>query len=313
MILRIIYIFRKLFFAFNTDISPLCAINSNARNMELLKPSEISGRILTLLDESDERVVIVSPYMKISKWYKLLNKINGLKNRGVQAEIYVRDDPDNVTTYRDLDQLALPFKKIPHLHSKLYMNERSGIITSMNLLLSSEINSLEIGCATETWEEYNGLMDLYHRYIHIGQPVNCITISGQPATEVKVIVHRIREQLRKEGIISWVMLKGNTLYISTANSNYTAAINNGYLGVTVSLRVQPDSLSSVKIAKKVRDLTKMKVGVHPGPGPDIIRINGQAKKELKSTSVCGLLENEVASIIDSIRMFVANTDEMIFP
>jgi hypothetical protein len=44
--------------------------------VKLINPSEISARILTLLDESDERVIIVSPYMKISKWYKFVNKVN---------------------------------------------------------------------------------------------------------------------------------------------------------------------------------------------------------------------------------------------
>ena len=86
--------------------------------MKLIKPSEISGRILTLLDESDERVIIVSPYMKISKWYKFINKVDSLKSR-----------------------------KIPHLHNKPYLNERYGIVTYMKLLLRSAINSLEIGYA----------------------------------------------------------------------------------------------------------------------------------------------------------------------
>ncbi len=51
--------------------------------MKLIKPSEISARILTLLEESDERVIIVSTYMKISKWYKFMNKVNGLKTRRI--------------------------------------------------------------------------------------------------------------------------------------------------------------------------------------------------------------------------------------
>jgi hypothetical protein len=60
--------------------------------MKLIKPSEISAWILTLLDESDERVIIVSPFMKISKWYKIVKKINELKTRGIISEINVRDD-----------------------------------------------------------------------------------------------------------------------------------------------------------------------------------------------------------------------------
>ena len=75
-----------------------------------------------MLDESDERVIIVSPYMKIASWYKLKNKLNDLKSREIPLEIYVRDDPGNTATYDDLDSLELVFTKIPNLHSKLYMN-----------------------------------------------------------------------------------------------------------------------------------------------------------------------------------------------
>ncbi len=153
--------------------------------MKLIKPSEISARILTLLEESDERVIIVSPYMKISKWYKFMNKVNGLKNRRIHTEIYVRDDPDNAATYRDLEKLALQYKKIPHLHSKLYLNERYGIVTSMNLLLSFEINSLEIGYAAD----------------------------------LKEITHRIREELKRIVKNSWLWLAENALHISTGTTN----------------------------------------------------------------------------------------------
>ena len=86
--------------------------------MKLIKPSEISARILTLLEESDERVIIVSPYMKISKWYKFMNKVSGLKTRRIHTEIYVGEDPNNSATYSDLDQLALQYNKIPHLQSE---------------------------------------------------------------------------------------------------------------------------------------------------------------------------------------------------
>ncbi len=35
----------------------------------------------------------------------------------------------------------------------------------MNLLLSSEINSLGIGYATETWTEYNDLLRFYRKIV----------------------------------------------------------------------------------------------------------------------------------------------------
>ena len=53
----------------------------------------------------------------------------------------------------------------------------------MNLLPSPEINSLEIGYATETWTEYNDLLSFYHRYIHIGEPVHLKNRPGCPNDE----------------------------------------------------------------------------------------------------------------------------------
>ena len=281
--------------------------------MKLIKPSEISARILTLLDESDERVIIVSPYMKISKWHKFVNKVNKLKTRRIPTEIYIRDDPENAATYRDLDQLALKYKKIPHLHCKLYMNESYGIVTSMNLLLSSEINSLEIGYVTENRTEYDDLLRFYNRYIHTGEPVHCDTIAGQPVADLKEIMHSIREELKRTAKNTWPWLAENTLHISTGRNNYSVSINDGYLRITAWLRMasgtrQRSIHHSSWMVKKVGDLTAMKVDMHPGPMPDIIQLSGQAQHILKSTCITGILEAEAAYVMESVRRFIDATD-----
>ena len=59
--------------------------------MKLIKPSQISGEILTLFEEADEKVIIVSPYCKIGKWYKLLAKLKSLIERNIEIEFYVRE------------------------------------------------------------------------------------------------------------------------------------------------------------------------------------------------------------------------------
>jgi len=293
--------------------------------VKLIKPSEISARILTLLDESDERVIIVSPYMKISKWYKFMNKINRLKARRIPIEIYVRDGPDNTATHRDLDDLALEYKKIPHLHSKLYLNERYGIVTSMNLLLSSEINSLEIGYTTETWAEYNDLLHYYHRYIHIGEPVHNDTIAGQPAADLNEFMHSIREELKRSQKNFWLWLAENVLHISTGRNNYSVSINDGFLRITACLRIdsvteQRITQHSSLITKKVEDLTALKVDVHPGPKHSpkhspklaILQLSGQAKHILKSTCITVILEVEAAYIMESVLRFIDATDYLAF-
>ena len=40
-----------------------------------------------------------------------MNMVNGLKTRRILIEIYAKDAPDHIATYRDLDQLTLEHKR----------------------------------------------------------------------------------------------------------------------------------------------------------------------------------------------------------
>jgi hypothetical protein len=275
----------------------------------LIKPTEISSRILTLLDESDERVILVSPYMKISKWHRFVKKVNELIARRVRTEIYVRDDPDNKATYRDLDHLGLPYKKIPHLHSKLYLNEGCGIVTSMNLLLSSEINSLEIGYATENRMEYNYLLAYYHRYIRTGEPLHCDPMAGQPTADLKQILNSFREELQKTGKNSWPWIAGNKLHITTSRNNYSVSIKDGSLRITTRPRMVKgkktiSNRQTSLIVKKVGDLTAMNIEIHPDPVPGTLQLSGLAKHTMNSICITEILKAETVYIMETAIRFV---------
>ncbi len=282
--------------------------------MKLIKSSEISAKFLTLLDESYERVVIVSPYVKISKWYKLVKKLDELKSRGILLEIYVRDDQDNRATYHDLDQLALPYKKIPHLHSKLYLNEQQGIVTSMNLLLSSEINSLEIGYVTETWSEYNELLAYYHQHFQKGELIQLESMTGLKNADLTLFLNSIKEELLLNSRNSWFRLEGITLNISTGGNNYRLTIIEGMLTITTGLRSVSKSkqgnlppLSS--ITEKISDLTNMKVGVQTSPRSDRFLLTGLSNEKFRSTSITRILKTESTCIKDVAVSFIKATDD----
>jgi len=70
------------------------------------------------------------------------------------------------------------------------------------------------------------------------------------------------------------------------------------------------------IAKKVGDLTAMKVDMHsgpkPGPKPDILQLSGQAQHTLKSTCITGILEAEAAYMMESVIRFIDATDDLVF-
>jgi hypothetical protein len=186
----------------------------------------------------------------------------------------------------------------------------------MNLLLSSEINSLEIGYATENRTEYNELLRYYHRYIHTGEPVHCDTITGQPAADVKVIMHSLKEELKKTSKNTWPWLAENTLHISTGRNNYSVSIKEGHLRITTRLKMAAGTgQRSIQhfslIVKKVGDLTAMNTEIHPVPMPDTLQLTGQAKHIFKSTSITGILKAEAAYIMESVRRFIDVTDDLV--
>lgn len=131
--------------------------------MKLLKPNLISGEVLTLIEEAKKEVVLVSPYVKISKWFRLVDKLKEAIKRGVKITFYVREGEKE--TVKEVEKLGLIPLQIKNLHSKIYFNEKYAVVSSLNLLLSSEINSLEIAYKTSNIREYNELCEYKSTYL----------------------------------------------------------------------------------------------------------------------------------------------------
>ena len=133
--------------------------------MKLIAPSVISGEIFKIIDEADESLVLVSPYIKINGWPKLTNRLKAAINSGLVVKVYVRDGQNNLNSIDELQQLGVTPCLIPNLHAKLYFNEKEAVTTSMNLLKSSDQYSLEIGHKVQNDEEYKDIVNYYKKYI----------------------------------------------------------------------------------------------------------------------------------------------------
>lgn len=144
-------------------------------SMQLIKPRQISGEIMTLIEEADKKVILVSPYFKVKNWHKLLNIFNDLIKRRIDVEMFVREGEHE--SIREAREAGFKPITIPHLHTKLYMNEKVGIVSSMNLLYSSDTSSLDIALKTENSKEYGELWEYFTRYISKiqAEPLSSIT------------------------------------------------------------------------------------------------------------------------------------------
>ena len=134
--------------------------------MKLIKPAEISAKIMTLIDEAEKELFIISPYNNIVGWNKLINRIKKAQSKGVSISWYSRKK--NVTDNNDKqikNILGIDLILVDNLHAKIYMNEEYAIISSMNISKVSDENSIDIGYRTETETEYEEIHKVFTKYI----------------------------------------------------------------------------------------------------------------------------------------------------
>lgn len=132
--------------------------------MEVLNPNEIGVKISTLILESDKSIYAVSPYIDLSKWKKILISLERAQQRGVSIKIFFREINDN--DFSVLKNLGVELIEVDdHLHTKLYINERESIVSSMNLYEYSDIHSIDIGLHFKNENDYSKIYDYFYKYI----------------------------------------------------------------------------------------------------------------------------------------------------
>lgn len=127
--------------------------------MEVIKPREISGKILTLVDEATDVVTIVTPYLNIAKWTKVNEALSRAKRRGVRITFFLRADQAGAAWMAEPH--ANEIHMVDRLHAKLYMNSKAAVFTSMNLVRASDDRSTDLGIYTED----PGVLASFHDFI----------------------------------------------------------------------------------------------------------------------------------------------------
>lgn len=133
------------------------------QHMKLIKPLDIASTIMSLIEESEEKVVFVSPYYGFSNWRKLNTVLERAINRDIELEFFVRaNQPSDIQQILDLGYEPMIIER---LHAKLYFNEKEAVVTSMNLVQGSDEASLDIALITETEKEYQEVIVFFEKHI----------------------------------------------------------------------------------------------------------------------------------------------------
>jgi hypothetical protein len=122
---------------------------------KFLTGNELNSELEKLLENANEQIILISPYIKLHDRYAstLKAKINHHK---LKITIVFGKNEENISRSMKQEDFNF-FKEFPNieiryekrLHAKYYANEGSAIMTSMNLYSYSQDNNIESGVMTK--------------------------------------------------------------------------------------------------------------------------------------------------------------------
>ncbi len=92
--------------------------------------------MVSLIEEADVFIVLVSPFNDLNGWDILKDAINNAVERGVDVKYYVREGEG----FNGIEGLKVKLYEVPGLHAKLYQSEKETFISSGNLTNDTNIN-----------------------------------------------------------------------------------------------------------------------------------------------------------------------------
>ena len=111
---------------------------------EFLNTTGVSYHLERVIRNANERLVIISPFLKINPRIKELLEEKDRAKIDIRV-VYGKNElrPEENNWLESVASIRTSYRQ--HLHAKCYMNEEQAILTSMNLLEFSQHNNDEMG------------------------------------------------------------------------------------------------------------------------------------------------------------------------
>jgi phosphatidylserine/phosphatidylglycerophosphate/cardiolipin synthase-like enzyme len=119
---------------------------------KFLDKDKAVAEIKDLVKNADQTLVLISPYLKLSKDFKELLLFRNSKDK-VTTIIFGKQElnPDEMKFLQGIQFVSLYYNE--DLHAKCYVNDSKMIITSLNLYEFSMVNNKEMGILLERSDE----------------------------------------------------------------------------------------------------------------------------------------------------------------
>jgi phosphatidylserine/phosphatidylglycerophosphate/cardiolipin synthase-like enzyme len=151
---------------------------------KFLDTTGVSYHLQQLINKANEKLVIISPYLKIND--RIKQSLEDKNRMKIDTRVvYGKNDlqPEENNWLKSMTSIRSSFCK--DLHAKCYLNENEAIITSMNLYEFSQVNNNEMGIHVEKSSDPELYKDIYEeaqRLIRISDEI-VISVEKAPAKD----------------------------------------------------------------------------------------------------------------------------------
>ena len=158
---------------------------------EFLTTKGISFQIERIISNAEEFAYLMCYNFKIMDEY--VERIINATNRNVKVKVIYGVEKIDEKTFKTLSEINnLQILHRPHLHAKMYLNEKELVLTSMNLYEYSENNNVELGLRITKEEEegkiyreaFQEALEIIHS-AKIMRPSMPISVGGKSETFIK--------------------------------------------------------------------------------------------------------------------------------
>jgi hypothetical protein len=127
----------------------------------------VQSALTDIIKTSEKELFLISPYLKIPVQIK--NYINSIDNNNIPITVIYRSDfklnDDDLAFFSGLTNLKLYFCE--NLHTKCYLNEKEGLITSLNLHEYSQTHNWEMGIRFSSQNDRDIYSDVKKELVHL--------------------------------------------------------------------------------------------------------------------------------------------------
>ena len=130
--------------------------------MKIVHGNDLKAEVENIVQGATKQLILITPYFEA--WERLTMLVrNAIVSRGVTVLLVLRggkDEDKQKEKARAWHELGVRVAFKERLHAKIYMNERSAMVTSLNLLQSSVMSSWEVAVMLDSVQDRDGWIQL---------------------------------------------------------------------------------------------------------------------------------------------------------